>query len=179
MSPGDVFLLVVRWAHGLAALAWIGGSLFYFLVLRPALRRGGDVARPLSELAAREFRGVVDTCILVLLLTGVILTFDRLTSPHADVAYVTTLVVKITLALTMFALARARSRRGLLPLRASPSTPSAAADPPAPAKTRLLTRTQQVARAVSGANLILILGIAVFLLADLLMVLYEGNVTGD
>ena len=37
MTGGDLFLVVVRWIHVVAAAAWVGGSIFYLFVLRPAL----------------------------------------------------------------------------------------------------------------------------------------------
>ena len=66
MSVGDLFLLVVRWVHLVAAAAWIGGGLFYLLALRPALRTVPDSQRQVDTAVATEFRTWVDTCIFVL-----------------------------------------------------------------------------------------------------------------
>ena len=110
MSAGDVFLLVVRWLHLVSAAAWVGGSLFYLLVLRPALRRSGD-SSGVTESAAVEFRALVDTSILVILVTGIILTFNRLTPGIVGVPYVVVLGVKIALSLWMFVMARGRRKR--------------------------------------------------------------------
>ena len=161
MSAGDVFLLVVRWLHLLSAAAWVGGSLFYLLVLRPALRRSPESSGQLNTATASEFRALVDTCIFVLLATGIILTFNRLTPGVVGVPYVVTLGVKIALSVWMFLLARGRRRRTALL--------DAYEEEPSPASTRL----QKMARAVSGYNAIVILGIVVFLLSDLLKVLFE------
>lgn len=160
MSASDVFLLVVRWLHLVSAAAWIGGSLFYLLVLRPALRRAPDSAGWVNAAAVGEFRVLVDTCIFVLLVTGTILSFDRITAGTAGVPYVVTLSVKIALALVMFLLARGRRRRGVF-------LSSVVKPDQSP------TGFQQAVRAVSGYNAIVILGIVVFLLADLLKVLFE------
>ena len=160
MSVGDIFLLVVRWVHLVSAAVWVGGSLFYLLVLRPAARRAPESSRGVSALAASEFHALVDTCIFVLLATGIILTFDRLTSDVTEVPYVATLGLKIALSVWMFVLARGRRRRTALL--------ASYADGPQDS-----TRLQRVARLVSGYNAIVILGIVVFLLADLLKVLYE------
>jgi len=89
-----------------------------------------------------------------------ILSFDRITAGTAGVPYVTTLSVKIALALTMFLLARGRRRRSVF--LSSSATPNQSP-----------TGFQQAVRAVSGYNAIVILGIVVFLLADLLKVLFE------
>ena len=160
MSVGDVFLLVVRWLHLVSAAAWVGGSLFYLLVLRPALRRSPEPSRALSAAASSEFRALVDTCIFVLLATGIILTVNRLTPGVVGAPYVVTLGVKIALSVWMFVLARDRRRRTAL---------LSAHQEESPASSRL----QKVARAVSGYNAIVILGIIVFLLADLLQALFE------
>ena len=39
MTFGDVFFLLIRWFHGLAAVAWVGGGIFYLMVLRPAVQQ--------------------------------------------------------------------------------------------------------------------------------------------
>lgn len=161
MGVGDVFLLVVRWLHLLSAAAWVGGSLFYLLVLRPALRRSPQSSGGLNAAAASEFRALVDTCIFVLLATGVILTFNRLTPGVVGVPYVVTLGIKIALSVWMFLLALGRRRRTAL-LDAYREAPSPVS-----------TRSEKVARAFSGYNTIVILGIVVFLLSDLLKVLFE------
>lgn len=163
MSAGDVFLLVVRWLHLVSAAAWVGGSLFYLLVLRPALRRSGD-SSGVTESAAVEFRALVDTCILVILVTGIILTFNRLTPGVVGVPYVVVLGVKIALSLWMFVMARGRRRRQM-PLPTDQTPPAAGG-------------WRRFTRAVSGYNTIVILGIVVFLLSDLLKVLFEIALKG-
>ncbi len=138
--------------------------MFYLLVLRPALRRSPDAARSINEAVAAEFRIIVETCMFVLLATGVILTFNRLTPGVVGVPYAATLAVKIALAIWMFVLARGRRRRpALMRLIQDDVTPEAP-------KSRL----QRALKAVSGYNAVVIFGIIVFLLADALKVLYES-----
>ena len=171
MSVGDLFLLLVRWLHLLAATSWVGGSVFYLLVLRPAIRRSGESGSTLPAAIAREFRSLVGLCIAVLVLTGAILTFDRLTSPATDAAYVAALAVKVSLAVVMFVLAhRARRARRVAP-RPSPQ----------PAEDGMLAvrLARRVSGALSGGVLILVLGVTVLLLADLLKTLYESNLAGS
>ena len=170
MSISDVFLLLVRWLHLVAAASWVGGGVFYMLVLRPAIRRAGEGGSTLPAAVGREFRSLVGLCIAVLVLTGAILTFDRLTSPATDAAYVATLAVKVSLAVIMFILAhRARSARRDAP---GPS--------PEPTKDGMLIvrLARRLSGALSGGVLILALGVTVLLLADLLKALYESNLAG-
>ena len=166
MSVSDVFLLVVRWLHLVSAAAWVGGSIFYLVVLRPALRRSPEPPQ-WATATSSEFRALVDSCIFVLLVTGVILTVNRLTPNVVGVSYVSTLGIKIALSVWMFVLARGRRRRTAL-LNVDPH-------PEASTGGSWLGRTS---RAVSGYNAIVILGIIVFLLSDLLKVLFELALRG-
>ena len=161
MTVSDAFLVVVRWIHIVAAAAWVGGSIFYLLVLRPALRRSPEAGRRINEFTAAEFGTLVDTCIFVILATGVILTFNRLTDGVAGPSYGLVLGVKIALSVWMFILARGRRRRAALldMRRQNPDPPSG--------------RLRKILSALSGYNTIAILGVIVLLLADLLNTLYE------
>ena len=165
MSVGDLFLVVVRWLHLVAGAAWVGGSLFYLFVLRPALRRSPDSSGIISAAAAAEFRAVVETAILVLVATGVILTVNRLTPGVAGVPYVATLGVKIALSVLMFSLALGRRKRPLMMEGQAQQDASPG-------------RLARVLRSVSGYNALVILGIIVFLVSDLLKVLYEMALQG-
>ena len=161
LSSIDVFLLVVRWLHLVSAAAWVGGSLFYLIVLRPALRRSPESPRAIQVASASEFGAVVDICIFVLVATGIILAFNRLTQDAIGVPYVTTLGVKIALSAWMFVLALDRRRRPI-PAYSSSVTPS-----PAPTKLRM------IGRALSGYNGVVVLGVVVFFLSDLLRLLFD------
>ncbi len=64
--------LLVRWLHVLAAITWIGGSLFVVLVLVPVARRLEDPrlrARLVQE-TGRRFRTVGWIALALLVLTG-------------------------------------------------------------------------------------------------------------
>ena len=110
MDVLDIILLAIRWAHALAAVVWIGGSLFMLLAARPALRTT-DTGRLLGRALAAEFRPMVMTAIAVLIVSGVILTVDRLTSDAAGAAYTVVLVAKILLAVYAFIVAWLLPRR--------------------------------------------------------------------
>ena len=162
MSVGDGVLLLIRWCHALAAVTWVGGTLFYVLAIRP---RGTD-AEPrgpgLSAEALARFRGVVDTAIAVLVITGAVMLFDRLSEPTTPPAYTVAAAVKVSLAVVMFVIARRRWAR----------TPVGEQRPGAGGVrgfARYLT---------SGVNLTIILGIAVIFLSDLLAYIYQQGLTG-
>ncbi len=107
---------LMRTAHTLAGGVWIGGSLVYLLAITPALRLG-KAAPEVSAAIAAQFRRLVNISIVTLLLSGVYLTFDRLTTTTVGVAYVATLGVKIALALVMFGLAMFQAQEARRPAR--------------------------------------------------------------
>lgn len=159
MDLADIFLTIVLWLHVLAAAAWVGGSAFYLIVLIPTLSRVPDVPRALSVALGVEFRTVVVTSIIVLVATGAILAFNRLTEVEAP--YAATLGVKVVLSLWMFALVRDRRRhaRVLDALEPRPALPT--------------TIWGKIVAALSGYNTLVILGVLVFFLSELMGVLYE------
>ena len=106
MNVLDWILLVIRWGHALAAVAWVGGGIFYLMVLRPALQQARGLPAETSRSIGVEFRGLVSTAIAILLVTGVLLSVSRLTGDAVTSPYVAVLVVKIALALYMFYVVR-------------------------------------------------------------------------
>jgi uncharacterized membrane protein len=166
----DIFALVMQWAHALAALLWIGGALFYALVLRPAQQRAQDSqSRQLNQAITQEFRSWVNLAIGVLVISGAALTLARLASGVATPAYIFFLGVKVLLALItffLFFLVRSQQRR-----RASTS-PTATG--PAQRERSPWGRARGL---LSGPTLILVLGITVFLLADVLRYLVERSLS--
>ncbi len=157
MSFADVLLLVIRWLHALAAVAWIGGGIFYLLVLRPSLSGSpGDSEGAAIRRLGEQFRHLVNTAIAVLLVTGAILTLSRLTSDYVGLPYIIVLVIKIGLALYMFYLVRFL-RSGTYPAEAAVKH----------------KRLQRLTGLFTNATTVLVLGVIVFLLADILRALVE------
>ena len=116
------------------------------------LRRGSGRTETLAD----EFRGLVDIAVIAMVVTGVVLAFDRLTSQHAGVGYVAVLGVKLALTLWMFWLAGVIRRRRP---RASPGAPAAPR-----------TGWRQF---MDAANQVVIIGVVVFLLSTVLQALFE------
>lgn len=152
MAALDVFRVAIRWLHLLAGVTWVGGSIFYFLVLGPAVRDTRSEGLP-GALAAvdRRFRELVQLAIAVLIVTGALLSFDRLQLQPGP-AYAITLGIKVALAAWMFVLAQDLANRG---------------------RRRLLERRRGQPSASRGpsTNMILGLGLAILLLSDILKVI--------
>ncbi|PKB68102.1 MAG: hypothetical protein BZY81_02785 [SAR202 cluster bacterium Io17-Chloro-G4] len=157
MNPLDWILVAIRWGHAIGAVAWVGGGIFYLMVWRPANRQA-----PAPEQTGRfmgvEYRGLVNTAISVLLLTGVILSVARLTEDNITLAYVAVLVVKIVLACYMFYIVR------FLNPRSYPED--------LPTSSGWLGKARS---SLTGTAAVLIIGLVVFGLADVLSALFEDS----
>jgi putative copper export protein len=109
---GDELLLIcARAAHMLAAAAWVGGAIVYAIVGRPNLGTG-----------KRSFPWLVGVCAWVLMLSGAVLTFDRLTGARASTLYALLLALKVGLALALFLLAGTLVPRRIVRARAPPTS---------------------------------------------------------
>jgi len=144
--------LIVRFAHILAAATWVGGSILYLVVVLPALRAGGLATAAAAQVAAL-FKRLVSICIGVLLLSGAFMVFDRLTQTTLGLPYLVVLTLKIVSALAMFIVAIYLGQSNIR---------------------RLAKRSTRFSRA--APQLMLALGIFVFLLGALLNVLFEATI---
>lgn len=95
-----------RWVHALAATLWVGGGLVYLLVIVPSSRRlraeGAEakVVAWMNRQAARVLGGGIG----VFVLTGGVMTLQRLSEPETGLAYAIVLAVKIGLSVIAFGL---------------------------------------------------------------------------
>ena len=117
----DILALIVRSLHAVSSVLWIGGSIFYLIVLRPALRdaekSGAPPGRIVSRLVALHFREWVHVSMIALLVSGAILTFDRLTEPTVSALYIGALAAKISIAFWLFGIGTATYRKKLIEQR--------------------------------------------------------------
>jgi putative copper export protein len=159
MSVLDWILIAIRWSHALGAVAWVGGGIFYSLVLRPALGRA-PASTETSRAIGAEFRGLVNTAIGVLLVTGIILSASRLTADTVTIPYIAVLALKIALALYMFYIVR------FLRQRAYPEETTGG--------NKWWSRLRD---GLTSTTAVLIIGVIVFGLADVLSALFEESLT--
>lgn len=113
-AAGDLFIVLVRWVHAIAAVAWVGGSAFFALIIRPALAADPDgMGRVMGRLTG-PYRELVDISIIAITVSGLILMFERLTGDDASVTYFIVLGVKLALAAWMFHLVFTLRRSGFV-----------------------------------------------------------------
>ena len=104
MAESPVALLVVlRFIHVLAAALWVGGGIV--VLAARAAPNAAPLAGISSAVLGRTVGRLVGTGFAVFVVTGVLLTFNRLAEQSIDAAYIAVLVSKTLLALAMFRLA--------------------------------------------------------------------------
>ncbi|MBI2964709.1 MAG: hypothetical protein HYY34_00735 [Chloroflexi bacterium] len=148
-------MAIVAWIHAIAATAWIGGSIVFAVVIRPVSRADPEGMQRVLGPISSVYRELVDIAVIAILISGVILSFDRLTSPDADAVYASVLALKLALALVMFYVV-------WMLRRASPGTPP---------RGRILGRISWLL----GYNAIVALGLVVYFLADVLAAVFQAN----
>jgi uncharacterized membrane protein len=154
MSASEALLIAIRWAHALATVVWLGGGAYATLILGRQLRDEEEAtATRIGRATGAEFGRWLRGATVVFIVSGAILTFDRLASRGATTAYGVVLAVKVALALWMFSIAQSVGRRR----KAKPATGRGAA----------------LLRMLGSPQMLLWLGAIVVLLAAILKTLYE------
>jgi hypothetical protein len=104
LSPlAEVLLVVLRWLHAVASIAFLGWSAVLWLDGPP---------RSDKQAARQRFKEVTELTLLVLLATGAVLTFDRL-SRGAGGLYAGVLAFKVACAVVAYQFAFRWRRVGL------------------------------------------------------------------
>lgn len=160
ISAADWLILVARWAHITGALAWVGGSFFFAVVLRPVSTANPEAMRGVMGPIGSVYREVVDISIAAVLVSGIVLMFDRLTGNDATVAWVVVFAVKLAIAIWMFYLVWRLRQTGYRP----PESGGAHG-----AMSRLSW--------LLGYNALVFFGVILFFLATLLRELFEKSLT--
>ena len=155
---GDGFIVIVRWLHGLGAVAWVGGSAFFALVVRPAQRVDPEGVGRVIQRFTGAYRDLVDASIITIVVTGLIMMFERLTGDDASVVYFIVFSVKLVIAGWMFYMVWSRRRVGFVQ----------------EARSGLTQRLSWL----FGYNALLAGGVIIFLLVGLLRAIFETAISG-
>lgn len=105
-------MLMVRYAHIVGAVAWLGGSIFHAAALRPLVLAAPAQMQPAMSLIGPAYREIVDISIVALIVSGLLMMFYRIQGDGATVAWAAVLAVKIAIALVMFYIVWRNRRSG-------------------------------------------------------------------
>ncbi len=96
MDIAEVILVGLQLFHALAALIWLGGGIFFLIVIRPL----GNPA--VTKEAGQQFAEWAKLATVVLIVTGVVLMFDGLSSGKGGLLYAGLLALKVLAAVIAF-----------------------------------------------------------------------------
>ena len=161
MNSSELFHLIVRWSHLLSGAAWLGGIIFWFMVLNPTTRAFSSFEQYIGHISD-DFKRLVDTCIFVLLSTGAIMTFNRITPGDMGANYLLVLGAKVVIVAIMILIVR--SKRPTLIKNRNPKKEITQA-----------SKLNKIINMLTGYNLLIILGAAIFLLSDILHMIYTST----
>lgn len=151
----DIAMLLIRWIHAVAAVFWVGGGLFYLMVIRPAPSSQLRSGKLLQTIISR-YGQLVKLSMGVLLLSGVFLAAQRLTEDTATVAYAVVLTIKVSASAWMFAVVLLQNKK-------------------AGVTTDAVEVNGRGIKKLIHANTSIIVGLFVFFLSDLLSFIVEKN----
>jgi uncharacterized membrane protein len=111
VTIGELTLIGLRVVHALGATVWLGGAIYYIVAIRPATAdpAAGEFVRQIQP----RFGEWAKTATIVMLGSGIVLTFNGLAENADGLAYVVWLALKIVAALAAFALLRRRRTRSV------------------------------------------------------------------
>ena len=101
-SIAETVQIFARWVHAVSAITWVGGSIFFAVVIRSACKIDPAGMNQVMPQLTRYYGDMVDLSVVAIIFSGIILTLDRLTSEAATAAYGAVLAVKVGLAAVMF-----------------------------------------------------------------------------
>ena len=150
-ETSEYVMVIARWGHILGASTWLGISLTYAVVITP-LRLSLQSHEELFKTINIRYKEIVDLSVIVIFISGLIMTFDRLTGLPPPTTWTILLGSKLILAILMvYPIWNARRNR---PLKSSNFVMNR------------LGRT-------FGYNATIILGVVIFLLASWMRTVLE------
>jgi uncharacterized membrane protein len=154
----DWLVLIARWAHITGALAWVGGSVFFAFVLRPVATSNPEAMRHVMGPIGSVYREVVDISVALVLVSGIVLMFDRMTGNDATIAWGIVFAIKLVIAIWMFYLVWRLRQADYAPVKPS----------------GIMSRISWML----GYNALVFFGVLVFFLATFLRELFEKSLSG-
>ena len=162
MTISDILILLIRWLHLTSSSAWIGGGIFYILILQPLINKNPQAFISLKSSTGRAFQSLSNICIIVMIATGAIMGFDRLTESVTDISYAITLSVKVVLSIWIIIQMQMLRRKKMI---------SKIDESIMPLPTSML---RKIVKPFTGYNGIVITGILVFFVSDVLGMIFEN-----
>tara|TARA_Y100001936_G_scaffold91186_1_gene89714 strand:+ start:400 stop:861 length:462 start_codon:yes stop_codon:yes gene_type:complete len=97
----DLITIFIKWLHSIAAMSWVGGSVFFALIIRPVQssmnRKYSVVFKNISII----YRDLVDISVIGIILSGIFLMFTKL-SENITNEWMLVFIIKLFISVIMF-----------------------------------------------------------------------------
>ena len=97
MDLNEHIITFSRWLHIIGASTWLGGTLIYSLILNPLRKINISYQNLFSEIDIR-YREIMNISVIILVISGVIITFERITGNPPPSLWFIFLSIKVSLA---------------------------------------------------------------------------------
>ena len=97
----DLITIFIKWLHSIAAMSWVGGSVFFALIIIPVQssmnRKYSVVFKNISII----YRDLVDISVIGIILSGIFLMFTKL-SENITNEWMIVFIIKLFISVIMF-----------------------------------------------------------------------------
>jgi len=95
-------MISARWMHAVSATTWLGGSIFFAVILKPVYKMNSKNFSTLMDRINNTYKDLVDISIVALIVSGLILMFDTLTGKPVTITWFIIFGFKLLIAFWMF-----------------------------------------------------------------------------
>ncbi|MFL2664456.1 MAG: DUF2269 family protein [Dehalococcoidia bacterium] len=97
----NLIVIFIKWLHSVAAMSWVGGSIFFAFIIRPVQMNMKQEYSIVFRNISIIYRDLVDISVIGLILTGIFLMFTKL-SENITNDWIIVFSIKLFISIIMF-----------------------------------------------------------------------------
>ena len=97
----DLITIFIKWLHSIAAMSWVGGSVFFALIIRPVQSSMNQEHSVVFKNISIIYRDLVDISVIGIILSGIFLMFTKL-SENITNEWIIVFLIKLFISVIMF-----------------------------------------------------------------------------
>lgn len=97
----NIITIFIKWLHSVAAMSWVGGSIFFALIIRPVQSSMKQEYSIVFKNISIIYRDLVDISVIGLILSGIFLMFTKL-SENITNEWIIVFSIKLFISIIMF-----------------------------------------------------------------------------
>ena len=97
----NLIVIFIKWLHSVAAMSWVGGSIFFALIIRPVQSSMNEEYSVVFKNISIIYRDLVDISVIGIILSGIFLMFTKL-SENITNEWMIVFIIKLFISVIMF-----------------------------------------------------------------------------